>query len=110
MFTRQHWPYLAAFFVSAILLVILLVPLSTNEPYSYDSADYMYAGKRGFLDNYTDAGTLSLSEFISYGLELRRNPESVRKFRDSHDRVRILGFTGIITVRCMPTGLRSEHR
>lgn len=75
MFTRQHWPYLAAFFVSAILLVIFLVPLSTTEPYSYDSADYMYAGKRGFLDNYTDAGTLSLSEFISYGLELRRNPE-----------------------------------
>jgi hypothetical protein len=60
MFTRQHWPYLVAFFVSAILLVIFLVPLSTTEPYSYDSADYMYAGKRGFLDNYTDAGTLSL--------------------------------------------------
>ena len=30
-----------------------------------------------------DAGTLSLSEFISYGLELRRNPKSVRKCRDS---------------------------
>lgn len=75
MFTRQHWLYLIAFFVSAIIIVLLFVPLSSTEPYSYDSADYMYAGKRGFLDNYTDAGTFSLSEFVRYGLELHTSPE-----------------------------------
>src|SRR3712207_6018507 len=72
---REDWPYLIAFALSAVLLVVLFLPLTSTEPYGYDSADYMYAGTRGFWRNYTDAGTLSLQQFVAQGLEARKHPD-----------------------------------
>jgi hypothetical protein len=72
---RSDWPYLVAFALSAILLVLLFLPLTKNEPYGYDSADYMYAGTQGFWKNYTDAGALPFQEFVAQGFEARKHPE-----------------------------------
>jgi len=66
--------------VCALLLVVtigIVVSLfrqtASSHPFFYDEADYMYAGTRGFVDNYLDRPSLSTVEFIRKGLELSRD-------------------------------------
>lgn len=74
MFLRTSWPYLTAFVLCVAVMLLLFVPLTSNQPYPYDGADYIYAGTRGFWKNYIDAGSLPLWDFIQKGLELRDDP------------------------------------
>lgn len=71
---RIVWPYIAVFALLAALLAAVYVPVISPNPYPYDSADYMYAGRLSFWANYVDQGSPSLFEFIQQGLELKNNP------------------------------------
>ena len=54
-----------------ILLAVLLLLMARNvapDPYTYDEADYMYAASLGFVANYTDTPTFSITEFVRTGL------------------------------------------
>lgn len=55
------------------VVVIAFWRTASPRPFFYDEADYMYAGTRGFLDNYLDRPSLSLPEFIRKGRELARD-------------------------------------
>src|SRR5512132_869629 len=67
-------PYIVAACLLAALTLYIFFPLASSQPYAYDEADYMWAGKQGFLANYTDRNGLSFPEFVRKGLELYRNP------------------------------------
>lgn len=72
---RASWPYLTAFLLLTVVLLVVFAPLTSPFPYAYDSADYIYASRLGLWANYIDKGSLSLPEFIEKGLDLKDNPE-----------------------------------
>jgi len=49
--------------------------VAPGHPFTYDEADYMYAGAQGFWDNFLDRPSISFREFVSKGLELSRRPD-----------------------------------
>jgi len=57
---------LAAAALVALLLFLITRNIS-SDPYVYDEADYMYAASRGYLANWMDIPTLSLSDFLRIG-------------------------------------------
>jgi len=75
-------------FLFAVLVVILAVlctlfaGTASNTPYSYDEADYMYAGDQGFAANYLDRNALPLTTFIKKGLELAHDKTLARSTSD----------------------------
>ena len=71
----------------AALLILLAVfflfdGLAPAYPYTYDEADYMYAGTRGFAANYLDQDALSFPTFVQKGLELMRTPGQRSSFSE----------------------------
>lgn len=44
--------------------------VTSNQPFGYDEADYMYAGTRGFAANYLDRGSLGMLGYVEKGLAL----------------------------------------
>jgi hypothetical protein len=62
-----------------VLLVVLLgvciafARTTSDEPYAYDEADYMYASTRGFWANYSDEHAMSFIDFLRKGYELSRD-------------------------------------
>ena len=71
----------------AALLILLAVfflfgGLAPSYPYTYDEADYMYAGKRGFAANYLDQDAIPLPTFVQKGLELMRTPGQRSSFSE----------------------------
>src|ERR1019366_1748902 len=66
-----------AYFVVLALATALVVGVfwqtTSARPFFYDEADYVYAGTRGFVNNYLDRPSLSTVEFILQGLSLARD-------------------------------------
>jgi len=63
-----------------VLAAWLYFPLATDHPYTFDEADYMWAGSQGLLGNYVNTHALSFPDFVRKGLELRRAPEERGSF------------------------------
>jgi hypothetical protein len=66
------------FWFLTLLVVVVIVcasffKVTSNEPFSYDEADYMYAGTQGFWANYSDRNAMPLVEFVQKGIELARD-------------------------------------
>jgi len=62
----------------ALALIALLVggvfwKVASDRPFFYDEADYMYAGTRGFLNNYLDRPSISTIDFVLEGLSMVRD-------------------------------------
>ena len=62
----------------ALALVALLIcgvfwKVTSDRPFFYDEADYMYAGTRGFLNNYLDRPSISAIDFVLEGLSMVRD-------------------------------------
>lgn len=77
------------------VLVMTLAVLCTvfrdtapNLPFSYDEADYMYAGTQGFAANYMDRNAMSLPAYLHKGLELAHDKTLARKMSED---VRVSG-------------------
>jgi len=77
-----------------ILLAVgfLYFGLAPDYPYTYDEADYMWAGTRGFAANYLDQNALSFPSFVQKGLELMRTPGKRSSFSEY---IRSLGDIGM---------------
>jgi hypothetical protein len=67
-----------AFAVMALLAAFLLptVRRVSPDPYVYDEADYMYAASLGFVANYTDTPTLSVSDYVRAGMSPEKDADS----------------------------------
>jgi hypothetical protein len=76
---RTHLYVITAAALSALMFFIYF-PLASSQPFGYDDADYMWAGKQGLWANYTDRNGLSFVEFVSRGLDLYRNPSKRAEF------------------------------
>lgn len=78
----------SAFAIMAIVFT-LFFRNAPPQPFGYDEADYVYAGSRGFLDNYLDRPSLPVSDFLRKGWELFRDrskrEEFSRMLRSSDD-------------------------
>lgn len=59
--------------VATVLVVSAFWKTTPGRPFFYDEADYMYAGTRGFVNNYLDRPSLSTVEFVRQGLALARD-------------------------------------
>ncbi len=74
------------FWIAALLIVLavffLFAGLAPSYPYTYDEADYMWAGTRGFAANYLDQHALSFPTFVQKGLELMRTPGQRSSFSE----------------------------
>jgi len=56
-------------FVLLLALFLLLIVRNVSpEPYVYDEADYMSTASHGFVANWTDTPSISLSDFLEAGL------------------------------------------
>src|SRR5579871_6298398 len=62
--------YFAALLVVTAIVAGAFWNVTSPRLYFYDEADYMYAGTRGFIDNYLDRPSLSTVEFVRQGLRL----------------------------------------
>ncbi|HTA46652.1 MAG TPA: glycosyltransferase family 39 protein [Bryobacteraceae bacterium] len=62
--------YFAALLVVTAIVAGSFWKVTSGRPYFYDEADYMYAGTRGFINNYLDRPSLSTVEFVREGLRL----------------------------------------
>lgn len=62
--------YFAALLVVTAIIVGSFWKVTSGRPFFYDEADYMYAGTRGFVNNYLDRPSLSTVEFVREGLRL----------------------------------------
>lgn len=90
--TGKYWRWLIAFALLAATVFFIFAPLTPTVPYPYDSADYMYAGLQGFWVNYTDAGSLSVSELLEKGSELLQHPEKRAQFSREIRERKDIGF------------------
>ena len=76
----------SACFTAAVCLYLIALriyaPLAPGDPYHYDEADYMWAGKQGLVANYTDRNGLSFYDWVSKGLDLMRNPGKRQGFSE----------------------------
>jgi hypothetical protein len=54
-------------------ILTAFLPVASPNPYFYDEADYMHAGRLGFWSNYLDKPSVSGIEFVRMGLELIRD-------------------------------------
>jgi hypothetical protein len=54
-------------------ILAAFLPVASPNPYFYDEADYMHAGRLGFWSNYLDSPSVSGIEFVRTGLELIRD-------------------------------------
>ena len=75
------------FFIALLVLTAIVVgsfrKVTSDRPYFYDEADYMYAGTRGFVANFLDRPSLSTIEFVREGLRLahdRSQSSNMSKF------------------------------
>ena len=62
--------YFVVLVAAMAVVVSLFWKTASSRLFFYDEADYMYAGTRGFVNNYLDRPSLSAVEFIRKGLEL----------------------------------------
>lgn len=67
----KHLIVLAALIAGFLFLARLTIP---KGPYGYDEADYMFDASLGLSANYTDHGTLPITDFVREGLTRGRNP------------------------------------
>lgn len=70
--TSSIW-YFAALLLATAAVVVTFWKVTSGRLFYYDEADYMYAGTRGFADNYLDRPSLSTIEFVRDGLQLARD-------------------------------------
>ncbi len=63
-------------------VAFLYAPVISDHPFGYDEADYMWAGKQGFVANYTSSHAISFPEFVRKGLELSRDPGKRQSFSE----------------------------
>jgi hypothetical protein len=58
---------------AAVLAILIAVAFGMSRgrihtgPYGYDEADYMFAAGLGMADNWIDAGSMSIADFVSVG-------------------------------------------
>lgn len=60
----------------------IYIPVISSQPFAYDDADYMWAGRQGFWANFTSAHSISLVEFVRKGLELAHDPARRQEYSD----------------------------
>lgn len=70
--SKTAWYFIALALATAIV-VLVFWRTTSGRPFFYDEADYMYAGTRGFVNNYLDRPSLSTVEFVREGLRLARD-------------------------------------
>jgi Dolichyl-phosphate-mannose-protein mannosyltransferase len=74
---------LFAVLVAALaVLCTLFAGTASDAPYTYDEADYMYAGTHGLLSNYLDRNAMPLGTYVRKGVELARHQVSARSMSD----------------------------
>src|SRR5690348_9525661 len=78
----QSKGYAAALAALMAIIGVLFARTTPDHPFSYDEADYMYAGTRGIAANYLDSPSLSLFEFLRKGRELSANPGQGRSMSE----------------------------
>ena len=64
------------------VLCTLFASTASDGPFTYDEADYMYAGTHGFVANYLDRGAMPLATYVQKGLQLVRHQISARAMSD----------------------------
>ena len=75
-------------FLFAIVVMTLAVvctlfgDIASNSPFTYDEADYMYAGSQGFLPNYLDRNAMALPTYVRKGRELARDKSLARNMSE----------------------------
>src|SRR5436190_15601804 len=66
--------WVLAFVLLAGIVLAIYPPLSSDLPYNYDEADYVWASRKGVWANAIDKNSVPLTEYVSKGIELYRDP------------------------------------